>query len=145
MIAWEIIGQKASQAEGIRRLVEQGVLDCLDHYLASHSRQARIDTTGEIVARELVLKFEERAKKEVKRQLQYVPAAKRRPVHIFSCEDQSYGAFAVRDRYDYIVLHIGIVPRTVEFFDRMMANTGLWTSRPVRRTTVFALHLLWCS
>jgi hypothetical protein len=109
-------------------LVEQDVLDCLDHYLASHNRKARIDTTGEIIARELVLKFEERAKREVKRQLQYIPAAKRRPVYIFFCEDQSYGAFAVRDRYDYIVLHIGIVPRIVDFFERMMANTELWTN-----------------
>jgi len=109
-------------------LIEQDVLDCLDHYLASHKRQARVDTAGAIVARELVLQFEERAKKEVRRQLQYVPAAKRRPVYIFFCEDQSYGAFAVRDRYDYIVLHIGIVPRIVDFFDRMMANTGLWTN-----------------
>ncbi|MFZ0423542.1 MAG: hypothetical protein WAL80_11755 [Xanthobacteraceae bacterium] len=109
-------------------MIEQDVLDCLDHYLASHNRQARVDTAGAVVARELVLKFEERAKKEVKRQLQYVPAAKRRPVNIFFCEDQSYGAFAVRDRYDYIVLHIGIVPRIVDFFDRMMANNRLWTN-----------------
>lgn len=109
-------------------MVEQDVLDCLDHYLASHNRQARIDTTSAIIARELILKFEERAKKEVKRQLHYVPAAKRRPVYIFFCEEQSYGAFALRHRYDYIVLHIGIVQRIVDFFDRMMANTGLWTN-----------------
>jgi hypothetical protein len=34
----------------------------------------------------------------------------------------------VRDRYDYIVLHIGIVPRIVDFFDRMMTNTKLWAN-----------------
>lgn len=64
----------------------------------------------------------------MRRQLHQVPAAKRRPIYIFFCEDQSYGAFAVRDRYDYIVLHIGIVPRIVDFFDRMMANARLWTN-----------------
>lgn len=108
--------------------MEQDVLDCLDHYLAFHGRHARVDTAGAIIARDLVAKFEERARKEVTRQLQYVPAAKRRPVYIFFCEDQSYGAFAVRDRYDYIVLHIGIVPAIIDFCDRMMENPRLWTN-----------------
>jgi hypothetical protein len=96
-------------------LIDQDVLDCLDQYLASHDRHARIDPSGSIVARDLVVKFEERGKAEVKRQLRRVPPAKQRPVHIFFCEDPTYGAFAVRNRYDYIVLHIGIVPAIVDF------------------------------
>ncbi|MGO9397185.1 MAG: hypothetical protein ACLP19_04970 [Xanthobacteraceae bacterium] len=106
----------------------QDVHNCLDGILAAKRRQPRIDTNGPILLREIVLQFEKRAKKEVKRQLQHVPAEKRRAVYAFFCEDQSYGAFAVRDRYDYIILHIGIVPRIVDFFDRMMKDTELWTS-----------------
>jgi hypothetical protein len=106
---------------------EQDVLDCLDHFLSSHRRHARIDTDGAILARDIVFQFERRAKLQVARQLQYVPHTKRRPTRVFFCENESYGAFAVRDRYDFIILHIGIVPAITDFCLRMMEHPGLWT------------------
>jgi len=105
----------------------QEVLNCLDTFLSAKCRAPRIDTDGPVLLRDIVLKFEERANKEVKRQLQSVPAHRRRSVNIFFNEDESYGAFAVHDRYDYIVLHIGVL-RILDFFDRMMENPALWTN-----------------
>jgi hypothetical protein len=106
--------------------VEQDVLDCLDEFLSSTNRHARIDTSV-VVLSDVVVQFERRAKKEVAYTLQHMPAAKRRPTHVFFCENPAYGAFALRsDRYDYIVLHIGIVPAIIDFCMRMMANPDLW-------------------
>jgi hypothetical protein len=55
-----------------------------------------------------------------------VPAEKRRPTYVFFCENETYGAFALRGRYDYIVLHIGTVPALLDFYIRMMAKAELW-------------------
>jgi hypothetical protein len=105
---------------------EQDVLDCLDKFLSSHNRHARVDTSGPVLLRELLIKFEERAKKEVAYLLQHVPVPKRRPTYVFFCENEAYGAFALRARYDYIVLHIGVVPALLDFCLRMMADRELW-------------------
>ena len=102
------------------------MLDCLDTILSSTNRHARIDTASLAVLPDIVAKFEERATKEVAYNLQHVPAAKRRPTYVFFCEDETYGAFALRGRYDYIVLHIGIVPALLDFCIRMMVNPDLW-------------------
>lgn len=111
------------------------MLDCLDEFLSSHNRHARVDTSGPIVLRDVLIEFERRAKKEVAYTLQHMPVAKRRPAHVFFCENETYGAFALRDRYDYIVLHIGIVPAIIDFCMRMMANTELWENIGAPSTT----------
>jgi hypothetical protein len=106
--------------------MEQDVLDCLDEFLSSNDRDARVDTTGPVLLRDIVVQFERRANQEVAYNLKHVPEGKRRPTYVFFCENETYGAFALRDRYDYIVLHIGIVPTLLDFCTRMMAKPALW-------------------
>ena len=125
----QLSGQTCDQCGG--RLVddeahEQDVLDCLDEFLSSNNRHARVDTSGPVVLREILIECERRAKQEVAYHLQHVPPEKRRPTYVFFCENETYGAFALRGRYDYIVLHIGIVPALLDFCIRMMAKAELW-------------------
>jgi hypothetical protein len=80
-----------------------------------------------MVAGKLVAEFEQRASKEVALQIRRVRLEQRRPVYTFFCEDERYGSMAIHDRYDFIVLNIGIVSRIVHFCERMMATDGLWT------------------
>jgi hypothetical protein len=110
----------------IRRLPEQDVLDCLDYALSSRRRHARIDTADLPVAGVLVMRFEQRAAKEIALHMRRVPLDRRRPTYAFFCENPAYGALAIRDRYDFVVLNIGIVPMIVDFCGRMMATEGLW-------------------
>jgi len=105
---------------------EQDVLDCLDEFLSSNNCHARVDTSGPVALREILIECERRAKQEVAYHLQHVPAEKRRPTYVFFCENETYGAFALRGRYDYIVLHIGTVPALLDFYIRMMAKAELW-------------------
>jgi hypothetical protein len=113
---------------GDETLPEQEVLDCLDATLSSLSRHARIDTAGPLIAGELVTKFEQRAAKEVALHMRRIPPELRRPTYAFFCENEAYGASAIRDRYDFVVLNIGIVPVIVDFCGRMMAAEELWAS-----------------
>jgi hypothetical protein len=88
---------------------------------------ARVDTSimgaplGPVAAQ-----LERRAERVVRRVMNYIPERKRRHLHIFFCEDEQYGAFALRNKYDYIVLKFGLVLRLTHFCERMMSNPGLW-------------------
>jgi hypothetical protein len=106
---------------------DQDVLDCLDHFLSTNGYDARIDTFAPIFARNLVFQFERRAKAQVARLLRSVQSAKRRPAHVFLNATERYGAFALRDRYDFIVLYISLVPIITDFCLRTMEHQGLWT------------------
>jgi hypothetical protein len=107
---------------------KRDVLDCLDRALSSRGRGPRIDTAGPLVAGVLVAKFEERAVKEVALRMLRVASAKRRPTYAFFCENDAYGALALHDKYDFVVLNIGVVSAILNFCGRMMANDGLWTN-----------------
>jgi hypothetical protein len=107
-------------------LAEEDVLDCLDLALSSRRRHARIYTAGLPVAGVLVKRFEERAAKEIALHVRRVASDRRRPTYAFFCENPAYGALAIRDRYDFVVLNIGIVPVIVDFCGRMMATEELW-------------------
>jgi hypothetical protein len=107
-------------------LAEQDVLDCLDCALSSRRRHARIDTGGLPIAGALVNEFERRAAKEIALHRRRIPPQRRRPTYAFFCENPAYGALAIRDRYDFVVLNIGIVPVIVDFCARMMATDELW-------------------
>jgi hypothetical protein len=74
----------------------------------------------------LAVQLEQRAKHVVQRVITYIPEAKRRRPYIFFCEDEQYGAFALRNKYDYIVLKFGLVLRLTHFCERMMSSPGLW-------------------
>ena len=74
----------------------------------------------------LTEQFERRARITVSRINGHLPANHRRLAHISFCEAPGYGAVAIKDRYDYIVLNIGLVPTLTDFFQRMMATAGLW-------------------
>jgi hypothetical protein len=95
-------------------MVEQDVLDCLDNALSK--RAARADAgllAGNLKA--LTKQFERRAEITVSRINDHLPANHRRFVHISFCEAPGYGAVAIEDRYDYIVLNIGLVPTLMDF------------------------------
>jgi len=120
---------------------EQAVLDCLDRALSSRGYHARVEPAALIAAGELVSQFERRANKEIALQIRRLPSVDRRPTYAFFCEDPGYGALALRDRYDYIVLKIGIVPRLIDFCLRMMNTEGLWPkiSKHERARMAFAI------
>ena len=133
-------------------MVEQDVLDCLDNALGK--RAARVDTAvliGNLKA--LTEQFERRAKITVSRLNGHLPANHRRLAHISFCEAPGYGALAIQDRYDYIVLNIGLVPTLTDFFQRMMATAGLWPAFGQQAanssreqwpaTESFPAHILW--
>jgi hypothetical protein len=133
-------------------MVEQDVLHCLDNAL--RKRAARVDTgllAGNLKA--LTEQFERRAEITVSRINGHLPANHRRLVHISFCEAPGYGAVAIEDRYDYIVLNIGLVPTLMDFFQRMMATAGLWpafgkqAADPSREqwpaTEDLPAHMLW--
>ncbi len=106
-------------------MVDQNVIDCLDGAL--RNRAARVDRallTGNLKA--LTEQFERRAEITVRRINGHLPACHRHLAHISFCEAPEYGAVAIEDRYDYIVLNIGLVPTLMDFFQRMMATAGLW-------------------
>ncbi|MGO8868625.1 MAG: hypothetical protein ACLQME_19225 [Alphaproteobacteria bacterium] len=115
---------------------DQDVLDCLDRWLSSHGYHARVDSAQITAAGELVAAFEQRARNGVALHNQRVPPQRRRPVYVFFCENLTYGAFALRDHYDFVVLYLGMVPTIVDFSRRMMATDGLWDdigdSKPIR-------------
>ena len=67
-----------------------------------------------------------RAELVVQRVMNYVPEKKRRRPHIFFCENEQYGAFALRHKYEYIVLQFGLILRLTHFSERMMSSPGLW-------------------
>lgn len=66
-----------------------------------------------------------RAELVVQRVMNYVPEKKRRRPHIFFCENEQYGAFALRHKYEYIVLQFGLILRLTHFSERMMSES--WT------------------
>jgi hypothetical protein len=70
--------------------------------------------------------LEQRAERVVRRVMNYIPKERRRHVHIFFCEDEQYGAFALRDKYDYIVLKFGLVLRLTHICERLMSSPRLW-------------------
>jgi hypothetical protein len=109
-------------------MIEQDVLDCLDHALSRHGRPPRIDTAALMLGdfTGLIVQFEKRANKVIKQINNHVPAESRVPTYAFFCEDEAYGAFALADRYNYVVLNLGIVPALTHFCQRMMATQGLW-------------------
>jgi hypothetical protein len=107
--------------------VDEDVIDSLAAALARFRCGPRVDTSmmgqplGPVAAQ-----LEQRAERVVRRVMTYVPEKKRRHPHIFFCEDEQYGAFALRDNYDYIVLKFGLVLRLTHFCERMMSSPGLW-------------------
>jgi hypothetical protein len=109
-------------------MIEQDVLDRLDHALSRYGRPPRVDTTtltlGDFTG--LIVQFEKRANKVITQINNHVPAEMRVPTYAFFCEDEKYGAFALPDRYNYVVLNLGIVPALTHFCQRMMATSGLW-------------------
>jgi hypothetical protein len=57
-----------------------------------------------------------------------VTPVRRRRTYAFFCENPVYGALAIHDCYDFIVLNIGIVPGIVDFCGRMMTTKELWAN-----------------
>jgi hypothetical protein len=132
---------------------DQDVLDCLDNFLLARNRPSRVDLNtlpGNLKA--LVAEFGRRASITVRRINDTLPPGGRCLTHIFFCQAPRYGAFAMRDKYNFIVLNIGLVPTLTDFFQRMMATTGLWpdVGRPAIRppddrscAADVPAHLLW--
>lgn len=108
--------------------ITQEVLDCLDRSLSKRNRGARIDTATLSILPTVVAQFERGARTEVGRLLRIVPEPKRRPAYVFFCEQAGYGAFAFRNKYDYIVLHVDDVSIVMDFCLRMMERSELWPS-----------------
>ena len=113
-------------------MVDQDVINRLDNALLSLDRpRPRVDTaampTGFL--KDLTIQFERRAKIVVRRISAEFLSRKRPATHVFFCEDPNYGALALHDRHDYIVLHVGIIPTVLDFCVRMMATPGLWPNR----------------
>jgi len=110
-----------------RATIDEDVIDSLAAALSRLRYGPRVDTSmmgpplGPVAAQ-----LEQRAERVVRRVMNYVPEKKRRHPHIFFCEDEQYGAFALRDKYDYIVLKVGLVLRLTHFCERMMSSPGLW-------------------
>jgi hypothetical protein len=115
-------------------MIDQDVIDCLDKALSSlPRRRLRVDTAAMMAGnlKALAVHFERRAKILVDRITRKIPSHKRRPTYTFFCEGPIYGAFALHDRYDYIVLHLGITPTLTDFCQRMMAIPGLWPDQHI--------------
>ncbi len=72
--------------------------------------------------------FERGARAEVSRLLRIVPKSRRRATYFFFCDRAGYGAFSFRNNYDYIVLHLDVVSRVMDFCLRMMERSELWPS-----------------
>lgn len=99
------------------------IVECLDRALSSQRRHARVETPAMTIGLgPLAHQFERATETDIRRIAEGLPLAKRRPTYIFTCEDERYGAFAMRDQFDYIVLNIGLLPTLTHFFPRMMAN-----------------------
>jgi hypothetical protein len=112
-----------------RDLVGQDVLDGLDNALSAQGRPSRVDPNilqGNL--RAMVGEFARRAGIIVRHTNKWIPLNQRCATHVFFCEGLGYGAFAMRANHNFVVLNIGLVPTLTDFFQRMMATTGLWPS-----------------
>ena len=89
----------------------------------------------------LAVLCEQRAKKVVAFINSHIPSEKRRQIHVVFCEDQGYGAFAIWEQYDFIVLNIGIISRLLYFWERMMDNPQLWLDVRPEAFQAFSLVL----
>jgi hypothetical protein len=130
------------------------ILKCLDDALAERRKPARIDIdsmTGNLKA--LVVPFKQRADSVVRRVNASLFPRQRCNAQIFFCEEPGYGAFAMSAQHDFIVLNIGLIPTLTDFFQRMMATTGLWpdfgkhellgASEGYRAQEGHRAHMLW--
>lgn len=128
--------------------------DCLDKALAMHCRPARVNAdllTGN--SRSLVIQFTRRADIVVRRVNECLSPQQHCHAYISFCEALGYGAFAMIAQHNFIVLNIGLVPTLVDFFQRMMATTGLWPAfgqqEPLNASEEytppegFRAHMLW--
>ena len=110
-----------------RATIDEDVIDSLAAALSRLGFAPRVDTSmmggplGSVAAQ-----LERRAESVVRSVMNYNSEKKRRRVHIFFCEDEQYGAFALRNKYDYIVLKFGLVLRLTHFCERMMSSSELW-------------------
>lgn len=108
---------------------DQDVVSCAAKMLAQRNKPLRIDVeslTGNL--KELVGRFQERAEATVRRSNAFLQAQRRCGANVVFCEAPGYGAFSMHGQYDFIVLNLGLVPTLTDFFQRMMATSGLWPS-----------------
>jgi hypothetical protein len=79
-------------------MVPQDVLDCLDSVLSALHRPARVDpTTMTNELSEVTAQFARRAELVVARINRHLSDV-HHMAYVFFCEDEGYGAFALRDR-----------------------------------------------
>jgi hypothetical protein len=110
-----------------RTRIDKDVIEHLDAALSRLGRHPRVDTSTMGIPLGLVAaQLEQRANLVARRLMNHIPEEKRRHPHIFFCEDERYGAFALPAKYDYIILNFGLTLRLTHFCERMMSNPGLW-------------------
>jgi hypothetical protein len=109
-------------------MIDQHVSECLDRALANLGRACRVHLTEmpDNAIKKLAVPCELRARKIVAIINRLIPFEKRRQIHVVFCEDDRYGAFAICEQYDFIVLNIGIILRLSQFCECMMDKPQLW-------------------
>jgi len=99
----------------------------LDEILFARGRRPRIDASAIPGGLGLLIRQFERRSDMVLRHINHqIPLKRRREVHTCFCEEETYGAFALSEGYDYVILKIGIVATLMHFCQCMMATPGLW-------------------
>jgi hypothetical protein len=104
----------------------EDILERLRVLLNRQNRGAVIDFSVGVPAGISFQAFNRIAQSEVKLQLTFVSPDRQKPVHLFFCENMDYGAFVGKDKYNFIVLYIGVVPSLYDFFLRLMAVKDFW-------------------
>lgn len=119
---------------------KRDVLDCVDDFLRHRAHGPRVDTAQMPRVGKLFAEYARRAELVVALHTQGISAPRGRATHVFFSENEKYGAVAFRARHNFIVLHVGIVPPTVDFCERLVVDEVLWPDAGDRRAlaVVFA-------
>lgn len=108
-------------------MIDQHVSECLDLALAKRGRGCRVNLIEmpDNAIKALAVSCEQRARKIVAFINRRIPTEKQRQIHVVFCEDEGYGAFAICEQYNFIVLNIGIILRLLHFCECMMDRPHL--------------------
>lgn len=106
--------------------LEKDIEDRLRLVLNRRRRGLRVDFTVGFPSGKAFVAFYQAARSEIDLQLRFISPEQRKPVHLFFCEDETYGAFAEKDVHNFIVLNLGVIPTLYDFFNRLLSVSSFW-------------------